>query len=136
MNISRISRQYIFPMIFVTVPFGYSVYSPDLPSAITQGKTIEEAIFMAKDVLCNILIIYEDEGMEIPSPVLPAITPSETDAFVTLIEVNTVDHRKIHDDRTIKKTLTLPSWLNTMAEREGINFSQTLQHALKQRLGV
>jgi len=130
------SRHYIFPMVFIPVPFGYSVYSPDLPSAITQGKTVEEAIYMAKDVLCSILIIYEDEGIEVPTPVFPVDTPSEVGGFVTLIEVNTVDYRKMHDDRTIKKTLTLPSWLNTMAEREGINFSQTLQHALKQRLGV
>lgn len=54
--------------------------------------------------------------------------------FINLIAVDTVEYRNLRDSRSIKKTLTIPQWLNTKAEKAGVNFSQVLQEALKELL--
>lgn len=56
--------------------------------------------------------------------------------FINLVAVDTVEYRNLNDSRAIKKTLTIPNWLNTRAEKVGINFSQVLQTALKEKLGI
>jgi len=55
---------------------------------------------------------------------------------VTLIRCDTIEYRKFFDNRAVKKTLTIPAWLNTMAERQGVNFSMILQNALKAELHI
>ena len=57
-------------------------------------------------------------------------------SFVTLIACDTIEYRKFYDTKSIKKTLTIPNWLNTLSEREGINFSQVLQEALMSKLNI
>ena len=56
--------------------------------------------------------------------------------LVTLIRCDTIEYRKFFDNRAVKKTLTIPAWLNTMAERQGVNFSMILQNALKAELHI
>ena len=60
----------------------------------------------------------------------------EDNQLVTLIRCDTVAYRKFYDNRAVKKTLTIPSWLNTMAEKQGVNFSMVLQNALKAELRI
>jgi hypothetical protein len=92
----------------------------------------------ANDVLCMMLYNLERLGKEIPeassvASIQKTITGGE---FVTLISCDTIEYRKFHDNRAVKKTLSIPSWLNEMAEKAGINFSGTLQDALKKQLGI
>ena len=61
---------------------------------------------------------------------------TEQGEFVSLVTCDTLEYRKYYDNKAVKKTLTIPAWLNTMAEREGINFSAVLQSALKKELHV
>ena len=56
--------------------------------------------------------------------------------FVNFISCDTIEYRKFFDNKAVKKTLSIPSWLNDMAERADINFSATLQAALKQQLNI
>lgn len=90
------------------------------------------------DVLCMMLYDLEREGAAIPaaSSVGDILQKISGDAFITLIACDTMEYRKFHDNRAVKKTLSIPSWLNEMAEKAGINFSGTLQEALKQQLGI
>ena len=60
----------------------------------------------------------------------------EAPRFINYVYADTDAYRKKNDARAVKKTLSIPSWLNTMAEEAGVNFSQILQEALKARLGV
>ena len=55
---------------------------------------------------------------------------------MTLIACDTVEYRRYYDNKAVKKTLSIPSWLNTMAERQDVNFSSVLQKALKADLGI
>ena len=78
----------------------------------------------------------EEGGAVPPEPSdVRSIVCAETQ-LVTLIRCDTIEYRKFFDNRAVKKTLTIPAWLNTMAERQGVNFSMILQNALKAELHI
>lgn len=126
--------KYVYPAVFSEEDSGYSINFPDLPNCFTSGETLGEAIEMAGDVLCLTLYEMEQAGTAIPAPSDLRDVPVGNKEFVNFIPCDTVEYRRFFDNRAVKKTLTVPSWLNDMAERAGINFSATLQSALKQQL--
>ena len=126
--------KYVYPAVFTEEDSGYSINFPDLPNCFTSGQTLGEAIEMAGDVLCLTLYEMEQAGTAIPAPSDLRDVPVGNKEFVNFIPCDTVEYRRFFDNRAVKKTPTVPSWLNDMAERAGINFSATLQSALKQQL--
>lgn len=126
--------KYVYPAVFTEEDLGYSVNFPDLPNCFTSGQTLGEAIEMANDVLCLTLYEMEQAGESIPEPSGIRDIPVKEKEFANFIPCDTLEYRKFFDSKAVKKTLTVPSWLNDMAERAGINFSATLQAALKQQL--
>ena len=97
---------------------------------------MEEAMEMADDVLCLTLYDMEETGQQIPTPSSIKDIQTDGDAFVSLVHCDTVEYRKYFDNKSVKKTLTIPNWLNTIAERQGVNFSLILQNALKKELNI
>lgn len=129
--------KYIYPAVFTKDGDFYIVKFPDIEGCYTQGETLSEAVEMAEDALCLMLYDYEEEGKKIPEPSdIKKIKVSENESFVSLISCDTLEYRKFYDNKAVKKTLTIPSWLNTMSEKEGINFSSVLQNALKKELHI
>ena len=127
--------KYIFPAVF-TEEDGYSVDFPDLDGCFTCGSTLEEALAMANDALSLMLVHYEDEHREIPSPSsIKDISVSDNE-FVTLIQCDTIQYRRLLNNSAVKKTLTIPAWLNESAMALGLNFSQVLQEALIQKVNI
>ncbi|MEV2445798.1 type II toxin-antitoxin system HicB family antitoxin, partial [Paenibacillus larvae] len=94
------------------------------------------ALRMAKDALGGHLYLMEEDGDEIPRSSQPDSIQLETGEFVSLIQANTDFIRERIQSKAVNKTVTLPKWLNDVAAEEGINFSQTLQDALKQKLEI
>lgn len=126
---------YVYPVIFEEAEEGgYVVTVPDIPCCFTQGDDMADAIFMAEDVIAMMLADYEDRGEAVPTP--SKIEDIKTSGVVSLVRADTDEWRKLVDNKAVKKTLSIPSWLNKKAERAAINFSQTLQDALCQKLGV
>ena len=125
----------VYPVILhPEVEGGFSVSVPDLKIG-TQGETIAESIDMARDAIGLWGICEQDEGRVIPEP--SGLTPEhEEGELVTLVDIDFDAYRRAHDMRTIRKNVTIPSYLNDLAERAGVNFFQVLQDDLKQRLGV
>ena len=113
---------------------GYSVSVPDLQIG-TQGETVAECIDMARDAIGLWGIGEQDAGREIPvaATLSPEHAPGE---IVTLVDVDFVAYRRANDLRTVRRNVTLPSYLNELGEKAGLNFSQVLQEGLRQRLGV
>lgn len=111
---------------------GYSVDVPDLNIG-TQGETVAECIEMARDAIGLWGICEQDAKRSIPEPSARYSVHSE-DEIVTLVDVDLDAYRRANDFRTVRKNVTLPSWLCTLAEESGVNFSQTLQEALKSKL--
>ena len=128
--------KYIYPAIFKKEGDIYTVRFPDFESCYTQGDTLHDAYEMAEDVLCLTLYNLEENKETIPCPSDIQSLDSGKSEFVSLIPCDTIEYRQYYDNRAVKKTLTIPAWLNAMSEREGINFSAVLQRALKQELHV
>ena len=128
--------KYAYPAVFTAENNSYSVSFPDIDGCLTFGETIPEAIEMAEDALCLMLYDLEEEGSEIPKPSDAKELKVNNNEFVTMIACDTVEYRKYYDNKAVKKTLTVPNWMNTLAEKAGINFSQVLQEALTQKLGL
>lgn len=129
--------KYIYPAIFHEEnDGGYYIEFPDIPSCYTQGDDMTNALEMANDVLCLTLYDIEKNGEEIPT--VSDIRSIKTDGndFVTLISCDTLEYKKFYEKKAVKKTLSIPSWLNEMAEAQHINFSAVLQQALKEKLNV
>lgn len=128
--------KYIYPAVFTPEGNCYNVAVPDLPGCFTFGTSLLEALEMARDAISMWLCDAEDKQELIPAPSLAQSIPGEPGSFINFIDVDTDEYRRQNDNRAVKKTLTIPNWLNTKAEKAGINFSQTLQKALKQQLGI
>jgi len=121
--------KYTYPAIFMKEESGYFVDFPDLQPCYTEGKTLEEAVVMAKDVLeSRIEVALErDEALPLPSD----IDSLKGDKLMLIV----ADIKNIKSQtRYVKKTLSIPHWLNAAAEKEHINFSGVLQEALKEKL--
>lgn len=128
--------KYVYPAIFTLEDGSYNVTIPDLPGCFTCGNTLVEAIEMARDAISMWLCDAENKGESIPSSSNANSIRYESGSFINLIDIDTVEYRSENDNHAVKKTLSIPNWLNIKAERAGINFSQTLQKALKQQLGI
>ncbi|MBN1071181.1 type II toxin-antitoxin system HicB family antitoxin [Clostridium botulinum] len=127
---------YVFPAIFTYDDDGISIEFPDLPGCLSCADTTDEALKMAKEALA--LHLY---GMEEDNESIPKDTPINNltllkNQIPMLIEVYMPLYRTAIENQSIKKTLTIPQWLNKLAEKNEINFSQILQAALKEQLGI
>ena len=129
--------KYVFPAIFTKEDDGgYSIHFPDIKGCLTQGEDIQDGLSMANDALCLMLYYLEEKQEPIPAPSDPLSLCVEDNAFVSLVNCDTMEYRRFYDNKAVEKTLTIPAWLNTMAEQKGVNFSQVLQNALKEHLRV
>ncbi len=124
----------VYPIILAPAKIGYVVFVPDL-EINTQGHDIAEAIDMARDAIGLWGITEQDAGRKIPEPSTANVN-HKPEEIVTLVDIDFDAYRRANDMRTIRKNVTVPSWLNDLAEKSGVNFSQVLQDGLKQRLHV
>jgi predicted RNase H-like HicB family nuclease len=126
--------KYAYPVIFTVEDGQYLVSVPDLKGCHTFGDTLPDAIEMARDAMSMWLCIAEDNKENIPAASVNIAPPEGS--FIGYVDADTLEYRRLTDSRAVKKTLTVPSWLNTMAEKANINFSQVLQEALRQHLHI
>ena len=128
---------YVYPATIQKEDDGrYSIWFEDLPGCATSGETLAEAIEMARDAMGGWFDSALAHGDEIDAPRAVNEVPLEDGQVVTLVDMDLEAYRRNNDTRAVRKTLTIPAWLNTRAEKASINFSQVLQSALKEELGV
>lgn len=128
--------RYVYPAVFTPEDGGYNVVFPDLDGCYTCGDDLTDAIYMAEDVLAFTLFDYEKEAREIPKPSDPEKIKTKKAEFVNYIVCDTIDYQKRNNNKAVKKTLSIPEWLNEIATAKEINFSQVLQDGLKSELGL
>lgn len=127
---------YIYPAIFTYEEDGISISFPDLPGCISCASCDEEALYMAKDALGLYIVCAEDDNDNLHIPTkLNNIKISQNERVV-LVEVNMPLFRLSVENSSIKKTLTIPKWINDLAEKNKVNFSLVLQNALKELLMI
>ena len=138
----QIQDKYIFPAVFSFYDDengkSIGVTFPDLPGCVSCGDDISEALHMASEALGLHLFGMEEDGDEIPVPtdVFEVKKQLEPNQILTLIKVFMPRIRDAVNNKAINKTVTLPQWLVSEGREKDINFSQTLQDALMQKLGI
>lgn len=128
--------RYIYPAVFHYADDGISVSFPNLPGCLTCGDDTEEALRMAKDAMGLWLYDAEVCGDAIPEPSDIRTIALEEGDIPVMVDVFMPLFRGKVKTRAVKKTITIPAWLNQAAEQAKVNFSAVLQEALKARLGV
>ena len=116
-----------YPAIVHAEEGGYWVEFPDLDGCFSEGETLADAIANAADALGGYLCSLMDRGIEAPE----ASDAKEIDAgsdFVTIIVTDPLSYKR--STKSVKKTRTIPEWLNDEAEKRHVNFSSVLQKAL------
>lgn len=126
----------VFPAIFTKMNDDGSYYIVDfidLKNCTTEGETIQEAYYMAQ----NAIGLFLDDLTKFPEPTLDfSNIKLNKNQFISFIGIDMNDYRKKFNNKSVKKTLSIPSWLDTLAEKENINFSQLLQEAIRNKLEI
>ncbi len=130
----------IYPACFFKEGKYHVVIFPDLDWLATQGKNEREAMEKAVECLAGYLHLLKTDGDKIPSPsklkdvslekIAKELEIDPKDAFVNMVSVDVDEYAKIHFEKSVRKTVTIPAWLNKAAQEKHINFSQTLKEAL------
>lgn len=127
---------YMFPAIFEAEENGISIFFPDLPGCLPCGETPEKAVSNAKEALKLHLYGMEEDQEPIPTPTPFYQLKTKPKQTLMLIEAYMPPFREKQRSKFVKKTLSIPSWLNAAAMEKNVNFSLTLQNALIQQLNL
>jgi len=135
-----------YPACFFKEENGYSVIFPGLNHLATCGETLDEALAMAIDCLAGYLYLLRKDGEIAPDPlpmnevnlsdIAKELEIESTESFINKVTVDVAEYARTHFERSVKKTLTIPAWLNAAAIERHINFSQVLQEALMQKIQI
>ena len=127
--------KYYFPIILHKEDKGYSVFVPDLEGCNTQGATVKEAYEMASNAiglcLCN---VTESEYPQTSNPEKITLEKNELLRMVYFDRMNY--DKKNNNNKPVKKTLTIPAWLDELAKKEHVNFSGIFHEALIEKLKI
>ena len=127
-------KKYFYPVIFEPEEVGVSVYVPDIPGCFTQGDSLEEALDNVQEVIG---LMLEDKSLnEYPEPSKPNDIKLENEQFIMLVAFDKLAYDRKYNAKAVKKTLSVPAWLNNMALERNLNFSNLLQRALMSELGL
>ena len=123
--------EYVFPAIFhPNEDRTFTITYPDLPGCISEGKSLGNAMYMAQSALTQWIEYLTDKEMEIPAPSDLKVIETEPEEFVNLIRADT------KDGRAVKRTVSIPKWMDDRVAETGLILSRVLQDALKERLGA
>jgi len=128
--------KYVYPVIIYPDDEMISATVPDLPGCHTFGENVADALIMAKDAIEMWLWDAENKNENIPEATPSCEVKLDENQQVTLVAADTDEWRRLYDTKAVKKTLSIPSWLNTRAEKANAPFSQILQEGLKEYLKV
>jgi len=131
--------KYVYPAVFTVEEGNILVSVPDLPGLHTFGTSMADALFMAQDAIEMWLWDAENKGERIPpasSLQKAAKMFTAKEQIVNMVAADTDEYRKQNDTRSVKKTLSIPAWLNHQAEKANAPFSQILQQGLKEYLHI
>ncbi|KAF5059806.1 HicB_like antitoxin of bacterial toxin-antitoxin system [anaerobic digester metagenome] len=132
----------IYPVIFTQTDDIVLVEVPDL-EILTEGTDMADAIYMARDAIGLKGITIQDDSEEIPAPSnfneidpLKGAFAADGRGIVSLVDVDFTEYRRRLDNKTVRRNVTLPNWLNLEADKANVNVSRVLQDALMEKLHV
>lgn len=124
----------VYPIIITkdtdATDYPYFVDIPDI-DGMTEGSSIADAIEMAKDYIGTYSL---DNNLPESNTTLPTIADKK--AITSLVTVNVSEYKRKNDNKVVKKTITIPNYLNELGKERGLNFSEVMTNALKTKLDV
>lgn len=114
---------------------GFWISFPDFPECFTEGDDMKQAYEMTVEALGLALVNRKEEKEEIPDPSDLDKIQNE-DGTIVIVEFDMLEYQRKHNSKAVKKTLSIPEWLNEEAVSMGVNFSQVLQEALMSKLNI
>lgn len=128
---------YVYPVVFNPLEEGgYCVYAPDLKGCITEADNLAEGITKIRDGLCGMLYILERDKQAIPEPTDIALVEHLNGDIVTLVDAPLDEYRRRVGSKAIRRTISIPEWLDELAISSNISLSQVIQEALREKLNV
>lgn len=125
----------LYPVVLESQSGRYLATVPDVPGCVTGGADVTEAVRMMRDALAGCLCTYEDNNIDLPArKTLNEIKDEYPDALLVMVDIDILEYRKRTDTVAVRRTVSLPKWLDTLASKSGVSLSQVLQDSLKQRL--
>ena len=135
MDVSRINKLFYPALFHKAEEGGFWISFPDFPECFTEGDDITQAYEMAVEALGLAVTSRKKEKEEIPAPTeIDKLSLEE--GILVIVEFDMLEYQKKHNSRAVKKTLSIPAWLNEEATAMGVNFSQVLQEALKEKINA
>lgn len=120
--------EYVFPAVFHPNDDGsFTITYPDLPGCISEGKSLANAVHMAQDALYQWLGYLISKGTPVPDPSSPSELVCRGSEFFSFVRV------EVKDNRAVRRTVSLPKWMDDRASAEGLSLSRILQESLSQR---
>jgi len=128
-------KNLVYPVIFTPEEEGgYCVYAPDISGCVTSADNYADGIDKIRDGIGGFALMYIDEGKSLPKPSNPAELEHGADDLVSLVDVDIEAYRRATGGKAVRRTISIPEWMDVQASREGVSLSQCLQEALRQRL--
>ncbi len=128
------NNKFFYPAIFEPEDVGFSVYVPDIPGCMTQGDTLDEALSMVQDAIG--LMLEDINENDYPIASTPSSIHTDGSQFVMMVPFDKIAYDKKYNSKSVKKTLSIPAWLNKLALERNVNFSNILQNALMRELNI
>ncbi|MCI8747434.1 MAG: type II toxin-antitoxin system HicB family antitoxin [Lachnospiraceae bacterium] len=123
--------EYVYPAIFHSNEDGsYTITYPDLPGCISEGKSLGNAIYMAQSALTQWIEYLTDKKQPIPLASDFENIKITQEEFINLIRID------IKDSHAVKRTVSIPKWMDDKVIESGLSLSRVLQDALKEKLNV
>ncbi len=132
-------HKYVYPVVLSPEDGGgFCVFAPDIPGCVTESDTVFEGIAKIREGLCGMLMIIERDGLPIPAPSDPEALKREygDGHVVTLIDADVDDYRRRVGSKAVRRTISIPEWMDDAATQAGVSLSQVTQDALRQLLSL
>ncbi len=128
------NSKFFYPAIFEPEDVGFSVFVPDIPGCMTQGDSLDEALAMVQDAIG--LMLEDVEEANYPPASDPSKVAHTSKQFIMMVPFDKLAYDKKYNSKSVKKTLSIPAWLNSLALKKNVNFSNVLQNALMRELNI
>lgn len=128
--------KYVYPAILTPEDDGVIIVFPDIEGAYTDGASLEEALDHAEDVLNVMLLTMEEQHKEIhpPTPLASLIIPEGS--ITALVRADTLAYSRRVDTKAVRKSVSIPAWMDALAKKHNLNLSNVLQNAIRRELNI
>jgi predicted RNase H-like HicB family nuclease len=126
---------FVYPVIFSREEDGsFCVYAPDIPGCVTEASDYADGVTKIRDGICGMLYAMERGGLSVPKPSDPGGVRLEPGDVVALVDAPLEDYKRRVGNRAVRRTISIPEWMDDLVSRSGISLSQVMQDALRQTL--